>query len=108
MTLKELKQAIAGGTEFKAMVLAADPAVYVLQVCPRSETAQSWPVTLQSAAGRNLVFRSRYSADQAFARAGLTNVTLVHESAYGEIVGLDNGVNRMEQSYPVTLDCSRS
>lgn len=108
MTLKELEQARANGAELDAMVLAADAVVYLLQVMRRGEGAATLPVTLQDTHGNNLVYKSRYAADQAFARAGLTRVTLVHESAYGEMVGTETGSNRMEHSYPVKLDTESS
>lgn len=108
MTLKDIKSAIASGKNIKAQVLAADPLVYLLQVVlpdvdGRSAT-KGLPLTLQNSRGENLVYRSRYAADQAFARTGVSEVTLVHESAFGEMVGLEQGVNRMEQTYPVKLD----
>ena len=107
MTLKELKLALAEGANIEAMVLAADPATYLLQVTRSDSGASNLPITLQNGVGRNLVYKSRYAADQAFAQAGVTRVTLVHESAYGEMVGLDVGDSsdtRMAHSYPVTLD----
>ncbi len=108
MTLKELKNAVSAGEKVTAQVLAADPMVYLLQVLiSDGHTAgaqRSSQLTLQNARGENLVYRSRYAADQAFARAGLSSVTLVHESAFGEMVGLEAGPNRMEQTYPVKLD----
>jgi len=89
-------------------MLSADPMVYLLQVIlPERQVAganDSLPLTLHNARGENLVYRSRYAADQAFARAGVSAVTLVHESAFGEMVGLETGSNRMEQTYPVKLD----
>lgn len=104
MTLRDLKRAIAEGASVEAMVLAADPMVYLLQVSRSDQAASDLPVTLQDRQGRNLVYTSRYAADQAFAQAGVTRVTLVHESAYGEMVGLGAGDNRMAHSYPVILD----
>ena len=104
MTLKELKNALAGGGEFKAVVLAADPMVYLLQVMRLGEGSEL-PLTVTNSKGKNLVYRSRYAADQACARAGFTEVTLVHESAYGEMVGLETGGDtRLQQTYPVKLD----
>ena len=104
MTLKELKLIVAGGADVEAIVNAADPMVYLLQILVRGEGASELPTTLQDAHGKNLVYRNRYSADQAFARVGIARVTLVHESAYGEMVGMDAGGNRMEHRYPVKLD----
>jgi len=107
VTLNELKNSIAAGENVTAQVLAADPMVYILRVVPEKSTADasnSLPLTLQNARGENLVYRSRYAADQAFARAGVSSVTLLHESAFGEMVGLEAGSNRMEQTYPVKLD----
>ncbi len=104
MTLKELEQARANGAELDAMVVATDAVVYLLQVVRHGDGESTLPVTLQDARGNNLVYKSRYAADQAFARAGLTRVTLVHESAYGEMIGTETGCNRMEHSYPVKTD----
>lgn len=108
MTLKELKAAVAAGTKHKAMVFAADPMVYLLQILRRDSGEAELPLTLQNSRGENLVYRSRYAADQAFARAGITEVTLVHESAFGEMVGLETASNRMEQSYPIKRDADLS
>jgi len=108
VTLKEVKAALAGGSQYAAVVLAADPMVYLLQVLAQdraTEEATEQPVTLTNARGENLVYRSRYAADQACARAGFTEVTLVHESAYGEMVGLEpGGDTQLQQTYPVKLD----
>jgi len=107
MTLKELKAALVAGEQFKATVLAADAVVYLLQVQPLADSAQL-PVTLTDSRGKNLVYRSRSAADEACARAGFTEVTLVHESAYGEMIGLDaGGETRLQQTYPVSLDSSQ-
>jgi len=103
MTLKELKTALAGGAQLEAMVLAVDPMVYLLQVQRLADTA-GLPATLEDSHGKQLVYRSRYAADQAFARAGVDRVTLIHNSAYGEMVGLSQGDNTMRQSYPVADD----
>lgn len=104
MTLKELAAALAGGAEIDAMVFAVDPVVYLLQIQCEGETS-GLPVTLQNEKGTRLVYRSRYAADQAFALAGVKQVTLVHNSAYGEMVGLSgDGDNTMRHSYPVAAD----
>ncbi len=104
MTLKELKQALAMGEEFRAVVRAADPMIYLLQV-QRSDHVETLPLTVTNSKGTNLVYRSRYAADQACARAGFSEVTLVHESAYGEMIGLPGGgETRLQQTYPVKLD----
>jgi len=104
VTLKELKAALEEGQEYKATVLAADAVVYLLQVQAPVEVGDS-TVTLTNSRGENLVYRSRSAADQAFARVGFKEVTLVHESAYGEMVGLESGGDtKLKQTYPVTLD----
>lgn len=104
MTLKELEAALAEGDEYKATVLAADAVVYLLQVHAPVEVGNS-TITLTNSRGENLVFRSRSAADQAFARVGFKEVTLVHESAYGEMVGLEpGGDTKLQQTYPVTID----
>ena len=104
MTLKELKKALADGGGYKAVVLAADPMVYLVQVQPFGSNSD-FPLTVTNSSGKNLVYRSRYAADQACARLGFTEVTLVHESAYGEMVGLDaGGDTRLQQTYPIKPD----
>jgi len=105
VTLRDLKKAIAGGAELTAIVYAADPMVYLLQVSRADDSAGSLPLTLQNAQGENLVYRSRHAANQALARAGAKEVMLVHESAYGEMVGLPaSGENRLEHRHPIKLD----
>ncbi len=104
MTLKELKAALAEGIQYKATVLAVDAVVYLLQVHAPVDVGNS-TITLTNARGENLVYRSRSAADQAFARVGFKEVTLTHESAYGEMVGLEpGGDTKLRQTYPVTLD----
>lgn len=104
MTLKELKKAVAAGSELEALVFAADPMVYLLQVrMPGGD--EQLPTTVTNSKGVNLVYRSRYAADQACARAGFSEVTLIHESAYGEMVGLPvGGDTRLQQTYPVKIE----
>ena len=113
MTLEELRAALVRGDSYKALVRSADPTVYLLQVEPVLEEDQkegqnqgaTQPITLTNARGENLVYRSRSAADQACAQAGFKEVTLVHESAYGEMIGLEpGGDTRLQQTYPVSVD----
>lgn len=104
ITLKEVTAALRAGEQYKATVLAADAVVYLLQVQAPVEVGVS-TLTVTNSRGENLVYRSRSAADQAFARAGFNEVTLVHESAYGEMVGLEpGGDTKLQQTYPVTVD----
>jgi len=104
MTLTQLKQALAAGERFDAFILATDAIVYLVQVRRLYDQVRSIevPVSLMEAKGRRLVFRSRNAAEQCLARLGFSQVTLVHDSAYGEMIGGPEGGNsQMRHTYPI-------
>lgn len=106
MNITELKRSMKAGIGYDAFVLAADAIVYLVQVRPQHEGAASidTPNCVTDGNGRNLVFRNRSDAQQCLARIGFTQVTLIHNSAYGEMIGGPvGGDNTLSQTYPISL-----
>ena len=106
MNLVDLKQALTQGTKYEAFILAADPIVYLLQVRKQHADAPSIesPECVTDAKGQRLVFRNRTDAQQCLARIGFTEVTLLHESAYGEMIGGPvGGDSQLRHTYPIVL-----
>jgi len=107
MKIEELKQSLGNGVRYDAFVLAADAIVYLVQVRPHHDGAASIdpPTCIADSSGRNLVFRNRSDAQQCLARIGFTQVTLIHNSAYGEMIGGPvGGDTTLSQTYPISLN----
>lgn len=105
MRVQALQKALQQGRQFDAVVMAADPIVYLVQVLERHEGVASIdaPVCLTDAKDKRLVFRNRNDAQQCFARLGFTEVTLVHDSAYGEMIGGPvAGDSQLRHTYPIS------
>lgn len=81
MTLEELTQLCARGTDPSVEIHALTPMMYVAY---HVDGERRTPVAGQRG---TLQFTSRYAAQSALAGTGLRQATFVHESAYDEMVG---------------------
>jgi hypothetical protein len=86
MTLEDLQKLFAAGGAPELEIHGLDPMLYVVYVVVAGK-----PVVLVDAKGATLRFRGRYAAQRALADCGAQRATFVHRSAYGEMVGLDDG-----------------
>lgn len=107
MKLRELERRMAQGMEFDAVIQAVDAVVYLVQVRERHSNATSIdpPVCITDAKAKRLVFRNRNGAQQCLARLGFKEVTLVQDSAYGEMIGGPvGGDSQLRHTYPISLE----
>lgn len=79
-------------------VHGVDPMIYLIFAVLDSKL-----VPVAGKEGKRLCFPSRYAALHTLREAGITAVTFVHRSAYGEMVGLDDAgqTNEMRQIIPL-------
>lgn len=84
MTLDELASLVASGVHVTMEVHGLEAIAYVAY---RIDGENRDPICAPG--GQSLQFPSRYAAQVALRDAGITEVTFVHRSAYGEMVGMD-------------------
>lgn len=91
MTLRELERLTAGGGSAEIEVHGVDPMIYLIF---QRFGERLTPVIARS--GSTAQFTSRHAALKALAAIGLDEVTFVHRSAYGEMIGTDGGADSTE------------
>ena len=91
MTLKQLERLVAGKGIAEIEVHAVDPVIYLVF---HRFGERLTPV--QSRRGTTARYTSRYAALKALAALGLDEVTFVHRSAYGEMIGAEGDASATE------------
>ncbi len=90
MTLTELSDLCTAGVPVAVEIHALAPMMYVAY---RVESEHRTPIR---DAGDTLRFPSRAAALDALRQTGLAEATFIHNSAYGEMVGLDASADSTE------------
>ena len=99
MNLNDLQQAIANNTAPAIEVRAVELSLYVPYYLSDEDR-----LPLCDAKDAPLKYPSRYAALHALAKTGLQRVTVVHASAYDEMIGMDTQVGQNEMTEQVSLD----
>ncbi|MEM6710560.1 MAG: DUF6482 family protein [Pseudomonadota bacterium] len=101
MNVKALKQALADpSTEVE--VLAVDPVIYLLRVVTIEDGVRREAI-LKNPKGENWVFRSLSAARVRLAEWRVRQAFLIQQSAYGEMVGTEGGLQESELRLPLTI-----
>ena len=98
MTLEDIETLITTGTTPALEVHSVDPAMYLIF---RRDGERLLP--LQDSRGQALKYPSRYAALKKLADCGVDEVTFLHRSAYGEMIGLAGEAQPNELSERLNL-----
>ena len=97
VTAKALARELRAGLQARFEVHSSDPMVYVAFCCSVDQRR------VICAAGRfKRHFPSRYAAYKALQEIGVSEVTFVHRSAFGEMIGMEGQSGSNE--YRETID----
>lgn len=99
VTAKALARELKSGLQATFELHSSDPMVYVAFCCEqhrRRAICNSGPFKRQ--------FPSRYAAYRALQEIGVSEVTFVHRSAYGEMIGLEGSDVSNEYRETIRLD----
>ncbi|MEQ8858643.1 MAG: DUF6482 family protein [Pseudomonadales bacterium] len=97
MTLAELTELCTSGIPVNVEIHALTPMLYVIY---RVEGEHRTPLR---GARDSLKFPSRSAAQDALRRTGLAEATFIHNSAYGEMIGIDGAANPTEFRERISL-----
>lgn len=84
ITFKTLARQIRGGLVASFELHSSDPMVYVAYCCFEGRR-----LSITDAGRFGSRFPSRYAAYAALREVGVDEVTFIHRSAYGEMIGLE-------------------